>query len=649
MLENTRHTSSRGALRCIFPLVLGLGACSSDADCHDRDLDGFGQNCASGNDCDDTNALRTNNCDTVPAPDCALTPTATGCSCIAGTSSDCYPAAAETNGVGLCKGGRGSCVNGYWGICAGAVTPEPETCNEQDDNCDGIVDDGVLSPCGGCDDGCTGGVWGQAAAPFTSTAELITTAQGWLTLKRTPLPSAESLWVPNTGDDTVSKIDTNTATEVARYHSGGEEPTRVAVDYNGDAWVLNRAYNGQSTLTKIAGVIDHCQDRNDNDGIETSTGPNDVLPIGQDECVLLSVPVGQSSPAAVGRALAIDGSVGEDSDYGGSVWVGLHDAMQVQERHGQTGALLRTIDTPGFAPYAAAFDGWGRLWMISGDGLLARIDRSASPLEATIFEVPLACYLLYGFAVDSNDELLLSGFHCDQAVHYSPDSDVWRTLSTVPSARGVAVNSDVAWIAHTDGSLSKVDVPSFSVIDVYSLTDGAAQPFESIGVTTHHPDSAWVISSQNLLGSGGVVTHINSSDGSIKNQIPVGNAPHVQGDSTGAARRGTFMPQGIASHVFEGCDDGRITSWKALYIQADSGTSGSIAIAIRRATSVDGLDDIAFDEVGVFPSDTFPVMLEVPGSGVLEVRVTLQTSTRDGAPRLKQVGVQWQCTTGGIF
>lgn len=47
---------------------------------------------------------------------------------------------------GFCAGMR-SCANGLWGTCAGAGMPVMETCNNVDEDCDGLVDDGVTRAC----------------------------------------------------------------------------------------------------------------------------------------------------------------------------------------------------------------------------------------------------------------------------------------------------------------------------------------------------------------------------------------------------------------------------------------------------------------------------------------------------------------------
>ncbi len=65
-----------------------------------------------------------------------------GCPCTEGDSRPCYDAGpARAAGVGICREGRQTCVKGQWSRCLGAVPPTQETCDGQDDDCNGIVDD----------------------------------------------------------------------------------------------------------------------------------------------------------------------------------------------------------------------------------------------------------------------------------------------------------------------------------------------------------------------------------------------------------------------------------------------------------------------------------------------------------------------------
>ncbi len=89
-----------------------------------------------------------------------------GCLCAEGDTREC--------GIddGACERGSQTCIGGAWGGCEGGTEPSPETCNEVDDDCDGVVDEGCVCtegdtrPCGTdvgeCAMGeqtCAGGVW----------------------------------------------------------------------------------------------------------------------------------------------------------------------------------------------------------------------------------------------------------------------------------------------------------------------------------------------------------------------------------------------------------------------------------------------------------------------------------------------------------
>jgi hypothetical protein len=62
------------------------------------------------------------------------------------------------SGVGVCTGTQ-TCAAGKWGACS-APAPSAETCNGLDDNCDGQIDEGLLSSpdsCGTCGNVCAAG------------------------------------------------------------------------------------------------------------------------------------------------------------------------------------------------------------------------------------------------------------------------------------------------------------------------------------------------------------------------------------------------------------------------------------------------------------------------------------------------------------
>lgn len=73
--------------------------------------------------------------------------------CNGGHDDDCNPATSEETAqprvcgldVGRCVSGMQFCQPaGNWGSCEGGVGPEQEVCNNEDDDCDGQIDEGIL-------------------------------------------------------------------------------------------------------------------------------------------------------------------------------------------------------------------------------------------------------------------------------------------------------------------------------------------------------------------------------------------------------------------------------------------------------------------------------------------------------------------------
>ena len=60
-----------------------------------------------------------------------------------GVTQSCYTCTSGTAGVGICANGTQTCSSGNWGTCSGQVCPKTESCNNQDDDCDNVVDEKV--------------------------------------------------------------------------------------------------------------------------------------------------------------------------------------------------------------------------------------------------------------------------------------------------------------------------------------------------------------------------------------------------------------------------------------------------------------------------------------------------------------------------
>jgi hypothetical protein len=102
-----------------------------------------------------------------------------GCSCADGQVDPCYTGDPGTQDVGQCHGGTRTCTQGTWpASCPGEITPSLESCDGDDDDCNGVADDGCqctdgevescytgppstngTGPCHGASHTCNAGQW----------------------------------------------------------------------------------------------------------------------------------------------------------------------------------------------------------------------------------------------------------------------------------------------------------------------------------------------------------------------------------------------------------------------------------------------------------------------------------------------------------
>lgn len=169
------------------------------------------------------------------------------------------------------------------------------------------------------------------------------------------------IWIANSPEGTISKINTETLEEEGRYatHESFGDPSRTSVNLNGNVAVANR--NGG--LAKFWANPDHCADQNGTPGIQTSSGADDVYAFGEDDCMAWSTPMscGSNRPAAWTRGVLNDSSCAyEDANF----WTVCDSDILLLD--GDTGAITDTLDigTEGAFAYGGAADADGNFWIV---------------------------------------------------------------------------------------------------------------------------------------------------------------------------------------------------------------------------------------------------------------------------------------------
>ncbi len=274
------------------------------------------------------------------------------------------------------------------------------------------------------------------------------------------------VWIANSGENTVSKLDTRLMTEVGRYYTRPDKqgsPSRTSVSIDGKAMVVA---NRQGGLTKIWARPEYCTDKNGNGKIDTSTGKNNVLPFEEDECIAwyTAFPgaTTQRPVAWTSGVYNVDNCEYEDqqiwtaASYGADPNNACSGAkgITVYRVNGDTGMIDDTIDLPNLpcgllGAYGAAVDNDNNAWFfVFGGGIIFRVDHDTLAVEVVNKG-------FYGITVDSKSRVWL-----DDGSRYDPMTKTWANqIGNLPPNGGSGVAVDLkgrVWHA-TDGGLGWLD------------------------------------------------------------------------------------------------------------------------------------------------------------------------------------------------
>ncbi len=538
----------------------------------------------------------------------------------------------------VCKNGGGDCNDSDAQTKPGGV----EVCNGRDDDCDGVADEGVTAPCGGCAEVCVLGAGPGQPLAWMADPEAYdgtnTDEAGFVKLDVETV-QLRSVWIANSGEGTVSRLDTISGREVARYNVCAD-PSRTAVAGDGSVWVGCR---GDGKVGHIALDLENCVDRNGNGAIETSSDTNgdkvinglEMLAQGADECVLLVV---QPDGATVARGLAIDK---EDK-----VWVAFWNSQRLLRLDPLTGAVLKSVDFAGSGgrPYGLALDQDGGVWVALRDlGRLGYYDATNPAAEPRWWNLPNG-YNAYGMAVDQLGQVWVANGENQTVSAFDPKTEQFTVVvpNVAVNTRGVAASLDgFVYLAHHSWDkgcdaaysrwITKIDSATKQVVASWDL--GGLHG--TVGVSIDFEGHLWAI---NQCVS--TATKIDTNTGNILGEFPTGPGPYTYSDMTGFALKTVVAPVGTYRHVFAGWENGA-TYWQTIDVGATVPDQTRIELRYRTAASVDTIDTALWSQwFGSFPPEPMPFQVPswAPAVGrYLEVQVRLRTDDKKLSPQLERL------------
>lgn len=461
--------------------------------------------------------------------------------------------------------------------------------NNNENNNSGPQDCAKKNICGHCEVSCqVEGAGPDSRVPFDPEASgntgVVADDDGNITIEMPGMGTKkEFIWISNTSQGTISKVDTKTYEEVGRYLTGpkgsGNDPSRTSVDTYSDVYVGNR--NGGS-LTKIGNGAT-CVDKNGDGEIQTSTGADNILPWGEDECVLWNT---ELSGGGLIRAVAA-----QDGPDGPVVWAGGYNGV-IWKLDGTTGEILLRTESP-VPTYGFALDKSGNLWIATLSSLLGRVDTNRCVDEAscnvaicgddgdTCVKQRIATPAsTYGITVDYKQRVWLGG----RIQRYEPNAPLGsRFVNLNIGAQGIAADEN-GWIygAAQGTGIHRINADNPDERTIIEGTPGGS----AYGIGVALDGNVWGI---NISHNTAFVIDPGAGlhDGQVIHTQPGFVYPYTYSDMTGSQLRLATNRQGIFTQTFEGCspEHYHYNEWEQLHYNVIVPDGASMKIRVRVAHS----------------------------------------------------------------
>lgn len=362
-------------------------------------------------------------------------------------------------------------------------------------------------------------------------------------------------WIANTDQGSVSKIDTETMVEMARYYtdpvqSGAASPSRTSVSLDGRFMVVSNRDRG--SITKIAANIEDCVDRNNDGVIQTSKDKSELLPYLEEECILWTTPLTANNHQWGPRATTFgipDWNIDTCQYENEKIWVGyMVDATQAQmaRLNSYTGEIEVKVDIPNFllyasySPYGAAIGPDGNIWTSAvTHRAVYRID--AETLDVQRWDSPDAD-AHYGITVAADGRVWFANYggHGGHGgvSYFDPENEVWKVIpgTTGNLWRSLAVDdNNRVWVSNNGGALGCGLLEIHGDTDTISNFHTFPQCGTPVGVGLDGKGKIWVIDYNGWTWTMDPETY-------EKQQLPVASFHYTYSDFTGSGLSGV-IPQ----------------------------------------------------------------------------------------------------------
>lgn len=481
------------------------------------------------------------------------------------------------------------------------------------------------------------------------------------------------LWIANAGEDTLSKFDTTNGKELARYHTwfntganstgnhgawDGPAPSRTAVDINGNAYVLNRHFDGRSALL-IKVLTDSYIDRNGNGVMDSSADTNSdgVIQAGEmqdlidtnsnnlidaseikDERIVwaVRVPDGVAAPLRFGR-LGRSLCIGTD----GNLWVGLYsDATyyKVSSVDGHTiigpVSTAPTVGQPNagsWTPYGCLIDKNGTLWSASLGGILGKINNTQSdtgPYTVASFGGPSNYGIALGKDPGDGHTLVYLGGSGNSYTKFDSATNTFSNPADVfYSSLGVNTDGDGnILVSKSSGGVAKFEPVNGAVIWDKPAQAGTAT--DSRGIMPDANSDVWQVH----LGTS-KISKFKGTDGTAQGVFPTGLYPYTYSDASGFAAANITVQTGTWNILQDGGAAG--TKWGKVSWTDLVPTGSGVTAKVRVADSILGLQALAFTDV------TNGAAFDMTGR-YIEAQVRLTANQQGQSPVVYDVNVATQ-------